>query len=687
MSTNDWQRPSNIWDEKLWAYANIKAARDFGTTAAGELNNKAADVIGLNDNQKSERLKNGRLRYIVTSEWSRTDLKNKGFIVNKDKGTGIWKLTQAGLKINCNTYEAFLNDYKNFSKENTMNYISQVTISHALKDTLFNESTKGGSATTRTSLIFQTLAFHAAITRKKSDYLEIKARSEGRKIITFEYANLVGRSLTEPGEDNEDGYLSALGTKNRETFHIKKNKSAAGVLSSNFLTNISGRNTKYADFVYNETSDKLESNAQLTEFKAAIAELEPESIKSLILLCLRSVAINADSLPFNIDREIIVKKYGAAGDVLWSMLPEGNSIVIDSLDTTVASLESETLPANKRKIGGDYTNRLFSSITSKPFLIIAGGTGTGKTRSAKLAAASIVDALSIEVVAVGADWTDNRPLLGFRNLLAEGGKTFVAPPALRIILKALENPGKPHFLILDEMNLSHVERYFADFLSSMESKEPLKLHDSSVALKTEDGITVPGKIAYPNNLFVIGTVNIDETTYMFSPKVLDRAHVIEFKVTWDEIANGLEGAVPSELPALRPEQVEEFMRISRLTEKALPEEDHELLTEVLEDLHGALEGTRFVFAHRTARECLNYVASAQALAKADIVTPQDTKNLIDLAILQKALPKLNGASGTLSKVLEDLTKVADKHDLDLCKEKLESMSRQLKADQFVSFIQ
>jgi hypothetical protein len=129
------------------------------------------------------------------------------------------------------------------------------------------------------------------------------------------------------------------------------------------------------------------------------------------------------------------------------------------------------------------------------------------------------------------------------------------------------------------------------------------------------------------------------------------------------------------------------MRVSHLKEKALPEEDHELLTEVLEDLHAALEGTRFVFAHRTARECLNFIASAKALAKADIVEARNTIDLIDLAILQKALPKLNGASGTLSKVLEELIKVSDKHDLELCKEKLESMGRQLKADQFVSFIQ
>lgn len=335
----------------------------------------------------------------------------------------------------------------------------------------------------------------------------------------------------------------------------------------------------------------------------------------------------------------------------------------------------------------DQGGALLRALSAKAFAILAGGTGTGKTRAAKLAAISIAGNESVEVVAVGADWTDNRPLLGFRNLLAEGGKTYVAPPALRIILKALSNPGSPHFLILDEMNLSHVERYFADFLSSMESKEPLKLHDCAEALKTEDDVSVEGKVAWPSNLFVIGTVNIDETTYMFSPKVLDRAHVIEFKVAWDEIEGGLEGAVPGELFPLRDEQVQEFMRIAQVKDKALSEEDHESLIEVLRDMHAALEGSRFVFAHRTARECLNFIASAQALAKADIVPPQDTKTLIDLAILQKALPKLNGATGTLSKVLEDLIKVSDMHDLTLCKEKLESMSRQLKADQFVSFIQ
>jgi 5-methylcytosine-specific restriction protein B len=331
--------------------------------------------------------------------------------------------------------------------------------------------------------------------------------------------------------------------------------------------------------------------------------------------------------------------------------------------------------------------RLITSIASKPFAILAGGTGTGKTNTAKMAAISIASKDNVEVIAVGADWTDNRALLGFRNLLAEGGKTYVAPPALRIILKALENPGNPYFLILDEMNLSHVERYFSDFLSSMESKEKLKLHDSAQALLTEDGIPVSGKIEWPRNLFVIGTVNIDETTYMFSPKVLDRAHVIEFKVSWVEIAGGLAGAAPENIPALSPAQVDAFMGVALIKDKSLTDDDQIKLIKVLEDLHKALVGSRFVFAHRTARECLNFIASTEALAKAGIVTPPDTKGLIDLAILQKALPKLNGAAGTLSIVLEELIKVCVTHGLALCKEKLESMSRQLKADQFVSFIQ
>ena len=134
------------------------------------------------------------------------------------------------------------------------------------------------------------------------------------------------------------------------------------------------------------------------------------------------------------------------------------------------------------------------------------------------------------IVPVGADWTNREALLGYPNALNEGEYVLPENGVLNLLIEANkpENQDKPYFLILDEMNLSHVERYFADFLSVMESQEHIPLHPETEMWK---GCRVPGKVSLPPNLFIVGTVNIDETTYMFSPKVLDRANVIEFRVT------------------------------------------------------------------------------------------------------------------------------------------------------------
>ena len=352
-------------------------------------------------------------------------------------------------------------------------------------------------------------------------------------------------------------------------------------------------------------------------------------------------------------------------------------------------------------------SKILNSISSKPFTIIAGGTGTGKTRAARQLAIQIAGVENVATVAVGSDWTDNRPLLGFRNLLSSDGKSYVVPAALKLILKAntnlreAENSAKmgdlpkgpnnqiePYFLILDEMNLSHVERYFADFLSSMESHEPLKLHDCIEGLKS-DGTNdvVPHEVAWPKNLFIIGTVNIDETTYMFSPKVLDRAHVIEFKVPWDEIKEGLSSPPVKSLPRWETSKTISFINIALNKDKSLESQNQEKLLNVLENLYECLEGTRFNFAHRTARECLNYVATSIELSDAKLAEVEYLITLIDLAILQKALPKINGSTGSLSNVLEALVLFSNKHKLTNCETKLKSMREQLKSDQFVSFIQ
>ena len=386
-------------------------------------------------------------------------------------------------------------------------------------------------------------------------------------------------------------------------------------------------------------------------------------------------------------------------------------VILDDLTSILATYENIAqglnLPPKISKDKMNTQNILKSAIAAKQFTIIAGGTGTGKTRSARQLAVQIAGEDNVATVAVGSDWTDNRPLLGFRNLLSNDGKSYIVPAALKLILKADKNLRgaesaaqlailpksptdyiEPHFLILDEMNLSHVERYFADFLSSMESHEPLRLHDYIEGLKY-DGINeiVPHEVAWPKNLFIIGTVNIDETTYMFSPKVLDRAHVIEFIVPWDEIKAGLYSTPAESLPRWEPSKTNAFMNIALDKDKSLQSSNQEKLLSILKDLYECLEETRFNFAHRTARECLNYIATSIELSDAKFTPAEDIITLIDLAILQKALPKINGSTGSLSIALEALVQFSVKHKLTNCETKLKKMSEQLKNDQFVSFIQ
>jgi 5-methylcytosine-specific restriction protein B len=176
---------------------------------------------------------------------------------------------------------------------------------------------------------------------------------------------------------------------------------------------------------------------------------------------------------------------------------------------------------------------------AKRFLILSGLAGSGKTQLAlAFANALIEDKKQLCVVSVGADWTNREPLLGFPNALQANKYERPESGVLDLLIEANkeENKNKPYFLVLDEMNMSYVERYFADFLSVMESGE-------SISLWSGEG-DVPNDISLPINLFIIGTINVDETTYMFSPKVLDRANVIEFKISPDEMSNFLNEMKP-----------------------------------------------------------------------------------------------------------------------------------------------
>lgn len=308
------------------------------------------------------------------------------------------------------------------------------------------------------------------------------------------------------------------------------------------------------------------------------------------------------------------------------------------------------------QISQDLCLRYIASLLSKPFVILTGLSGSGKTKLAQAFVEWLCeDKSQFCIVPVGADWTNREPLLGFPNSLTIG--TYVKPDnrVLDTIIAATNDSKNPYFLILDEMNLSHVERYFADFLSTMESGDEISLHAGN-----DEWNDVPAKISLPKNLFVVGTVNIDETTYMFSPKVLDRANVIEFRVTAEEMKSYLKEQAPLSLNVLERQGISmaaDFIQIAN--NKTLSVKDDKLIKDELINFFTSLKVSGAEFGYRSAAEILRFAGVV------NLLEPSWSKEqILDAAIMQKLLPKVHGSRRKLEPVLKTLGKLCFAVDLD-----------------------
>jgi 5-methylcytosine-specific restriction protein B len=290
--------------------------------------------------------------------------------------------------------------------------------------------------------------------------------------------------------------------------------------------------------------------------------------------------------------------------------------------------------------------RFTASLLTKPFVILTGLSGSGKTKLAQSFAMWICENEDQYcLVPVGADWTNREPLLGFPNALKSNEYIKPDNKVLDLLISASDNQNKPYFLILDEMNLSHVERYFADFLSVMESGRKLSLHNG-----LDYWNDVPAEIDFPKNLFIIGTVNIDETTYMFSPKVLDRANVIEFRVTAEEMKNYLDKNTILELDKLKSagaEMAASFIKLAK--DKSLKTNDSPFLQTELLNFFSELKKTGAEFGYRSASEIFRFAAVIN-----NIEPGWSIPEIIDAAIMQKLLPKVHGSRRKLEPVLKTL---------------------------------
>ena len=322
-----------------------------------------------------------------------------------------------------------------------------------------------------------------------------------------------------------------------------------------------------------------------------------------------------------------------------------------------------------------------TAIKSKPFLLLAGISGTGKSRIVRELAKACWDKNSkeyqdprprnFEMVQVKPNWHDSSELIGYVSRI--DGVRYVVGPFLKFMVKAIQDPETPYFLCLDEMNLAPVEQYFAEYLSVVESRkrqedgtittDPIVDYsnteeyqsliyqlfpdddDLRKAFLTEEGGM---RLSIPNNLIVVGTVNMDETTFSFSRKVLDRAMTIEMNEV--DLKGGLESRHENigklgaaELIGTAVEGVDVYGNYKDVCDKAI---------NYLQAINDKLEGTPFKIAYRTRNEVLLYVVNNLPYNK-----DEKGEELSQEYIIARALDEITNMK-ILSRIEGDETKVS-----------------------------
>ena len=369
-------------------------------------------------------------------------------------------------------------------------------------------------------------------------------------------------------------------------------------------------------------------------------------------------------------------------------------------NTSESSLISKYFQSEGFYFDDKLITAFYAALKTKGFVILSGLSGTGKTKLAQLFA-KLFGSSSYIFLSVRPDWRDGKALLGYYNPLSE---EYESTPFLQFILKAKENYEKfkknayPYFVILDEMNLSHVEYYFADFLSVLESgrgedgftKESIKLH-SNDEIKDK----IPSEIYLPPNLYIIGTVNVDETTYMFSPKVLDRAFTLEFRDIdlKNYLSKPLRGFSKDQLEQLRNSLLEDLKNKNKdgkarfcgviADKKEIKEAIIELIADNKEKIKNAInELIPDKEKIESALNKLNELGKLDAVDKEKIegtINGLDELSKSEVTNKEKIKEAINKLEESINKLKElDQSEVTNKEEIKEALNKLEEFTNKLK---------
>ncbi|PFK00814.1 restriction endonuclease [Bacillus cereus] len=369
----------------------------------------------------------------------------------------------------------------------------------------------------------------------------------------------------------------------------------------------------------------------------------------------------------------------------YEMIYERKEVYLDQqsiIDHVSSYIQSKGFYYEKK----DLIN-FFLSLKTKPFVILSGISGTGKTKIVQWFAESLgatEENGQFTLIPVRPDWSDSSDLLGYVNLQGE----FQERPLIKVLETADANPNRPYFVVLDEMNLARVEYYFSDFLSVMESR---KWKDGKIVTSPVLPESITNKhIMIPSNVYIIGTVNMDETTHPLSKKVLDRANTIEFNTVNLDYFNFLMDVEEKEA---------EIVSNSSLAAKYLHlkecfKENEDLvrnISSVLIEINKTLESVGAQVGYRIRDEICFYMAYNE---QGKLLSFDEA---LDYQIYQKILPRLAGSDGRTEEVLKQLYVLCANEEYDSgnnadsyakyprSANKLSHMLRRFEYDGFTSF--
>ncbi|MBO4752495.1 MAG: AAA family ATPase [Bacteroidales bacterium] len=380
------------------------------------------------------------------------------------------------------------------------------------------------------------------------------------------------------------------------------------------------------------------------------------SIRNQSELHFKAVVVNADK-PMVYSGSTTSKQ---RSDEWKSLIPEGELHEVSSTEITESIIPYLT------------------ALRTKPFMLLAGISGTGKSRIVREMAKACWKEGDEEygknnprnfcMVQVKPNWHDSTELMGYVTRIS-GTPEYIPGPFLRFLAATIKEPSVPYFLCLDEMNLAPVEQYFAEYLSVIESRklnsdgtittDPIikpedtqEYHDLIGKLLGDEERLKGTTLTIPQNFFVVGTVNMDETTFSFSRKVLDRAMTIEMNEV--DLHGGLAKMDGNEIGYIGNSI------IGTAAEGCdIYEDNRELCDQVLaylEEVNKVLEGTPFKIAYRTRNEFLMYAVNRQQLAP-----ESQLWQTLDEMTSMKILSRIEGDSDRTEKPLTELKKLVDEH--------------------------